>query len=298
MLGGADRSAFRSIHWAPGMWPRSYAAWPDRPSRYHRESSTATSPRCSASHSPDTIGPGNVTRSLTTAEPTSQSFSRPICAPPGADQTRETAASGRWRVSSVRATRPSATSAVDEAGGAGGVDRPCIDPAPATGDGASVERGHEAAAGLAVAALEPALAAAHAGGAVRWIGTTGRGPGARRQQRALVAARRGRTAQRRAEIHQRLVPRPAVAGDERGVGGAPAPPPPSAVGRRDGRRRERCSCRPPPRRPRTRTPGRRAPCTGRCPAAPATRPTSTAAGRRGARRRPVAARCRLRARRG
>ena len=95
-------------------------------------------------------------------------------------------------------------------------------------------------------------------------------PRAARGQRALVAARR-RPAHGRAEVHQHLVPRPAGAGRHERVGdgldraAASAAPPPPGPGP------GRCWCRRRRRRARRRTPARRAPCTARCPAAPAAR---------------------------
>ena len=48
-----------STNTAPGMWPASKAARPERPSRYHRTSATTTSSRWAASHSLVTRGSGN-----------------------------------------------------------------------------------------------------------------------------------------------------------------------------------------------------------------------------------------------
>src|SRR3954469_9918243 len=52
--GGSQRS--RSTKTAPGRWPASNAAAPERPSRYHRTSARTTSSRCSASQAASTKG--------------------------------------------------------------------------------------------------------------------------------------------------------------------------------------------------------------------------------------------------
>ena len=56
-VAGADRSVSTSSQTAPGRCPARYASRPERPSRYQRTSTTRTSARCAASHSPETSGP-------------------------------------------------------------------------------------------------------------------------------------------------------------------------------------------------------------------------------------------------
>src|SRR3954451_13561715 len=53
---GAASQRSRSTKTAPGRWPASNAAAPERPSRYQRTSATTTSSRCSASQAASTKG--------------------------------------------------------------------------------------------------------------------------------------------------------------------------------------------------------------------------------------------------
>ena len=154
------------------------------------------------------------------------------------------------------------------------------------------ERGHQPTAALAVGPLEPGLAARGAGRAAGriGIGTPARPPGAVGGHRAPVAARGPAGAHGGAEVEHGLVPGPAAAGGDGGIGQLLHLPSRRASGRWCGPAPAPRWCRRRRHRARRRTPAPPGPCTARCRATPAAR-----RGRRG--RDPRAAR-RSRPRRG
>ncbi len=106
--------------------------------------------------------------------------------------------------------------------------QPMTRAASPTGTGAAAQGVHQAAPALAVGALEGRLAGRHAGRAVRRvrIGQARGQPGTAGPSRARPAVGTAAAADRRAQLHQRLVPRPRPARRDQVVGprlGLPGP---------------------------------------------------------------------------